>query len=255
MSNDALREALANLVACHEDKNRVGFVDPVRAAEAWVAARAALAQSEAQQSLRWLALDTLRDYVERSTHWEEGGATRHDALMALNALLTQSEPQPSVPEWPCYCDEQKIGEPGVTCGDCPRDYGHKVKQPSVSAEPVACGHDSRILHELAGAASLCWEPKPTGVFDSSKAILFVEEAIKKLRESCASQPPSAPPATQHARKPMTDERIEDEFNKWNYAPGGHVFQQLRLAEQVKQAFIYGGRAIERAHGIQSEGGE
>lgn len=32
------------------------------------------------------ALATLRDYVERSTHWREGGATRHDALLALRVL-------------------------------------------------------------------------------------------------------------------------------------------------------------------------
>ncbi len=33
------------------------------------------------------ALNILRDYVERSTHWQEGGATRHDALkVALPSL-------------------------------------------------------------------------------------------------------------------------------------------------------------------------
>jgi hypothetical protein len=32
------------------------------------------------------ALATLRDYVERSTHWKEGGADRHSALLALRAL-------------------------------------------------------------------------------------------------------------------------------------------------------------------------
>ena len=32
------------------------------------------------------ALATLLDYVQRSTHWKEGGATRHDALLALGAL-------------------------------------------------------------------------------------------------------------------------------------------------------------------------
>lgn len=32
------------------------------------------------------ALATLRDYVERSTHWQEGGADRHAALEALRAL-------------------------------------------------------------------------------------------------------------------------------------------------------------------------
>lgn len=49
----------------------------------------------------------------------------------------------------------------------------------VVAQPV--GHDSRILHELAGAVSLCWEPKPTGVFDSQKALGFVEAALAELR--------------------------------------------------------------------------
>jgi hypothetical protein len=37
-------------------------------------------------------LATLRDYVERSRHWIEGGATRHDALLALNALEQPSPP-------------------------------------------------------------------------------------------------------------------------------------------------------------------
>lgn len=32
------------------------------------------------------ALVTLRDYVERSTHWREGGADRHAALLALRVL-------------------------------------------------------------------------------------------------------------------------------------------------------------------------
>jgi hypothetical protein len=32
------------------------------------------------------ALATLRDYVERSTHWREGGADRHSALLALRVL-------------------------------------------------------------------------------------------------------------------------------------------------------------------------
>ena len=40
---------------------------------------------------------------------------------------------------------------------------------------------SRILHELAGSASLCWSPKPAGVFDSSTAIGFVEDSISEIR--------------------------------------------------------------------------
>jgi hypothetical protein len=69
---------------------------------------------------------------------------------------------------------------------------------ALAEKPPPVGHDSRILHELAGAASLCWEPKPTGVFDSQTAIGFVEQALKELRESAAL-----------AEKPaLTDEQIE-----------------------------------------------
>jgi prolyl-tRNA synthetase len=46
---------------------------------------------------------------------------------------------------------------------------------------------SRVLHELAGAASLCWEPKPAGVFDSQQAIGFVEAAIQELRSALAGK--------------------------------------------------------------------
>ena len=40
---------------------------------------------------------------------------------------------------------------------------------------------SRVLHELAGHASLCWSPKPTGVFDTGEALAAVESAINELR--------------------------------------------------------------------------
>lgn len=34
-------------------------------------------------------------------------------------------------------DERGIGEPGVTCGDCPRDYGHRVAAHPAPVERVA----------------------------------------------------------------------------------------------------------------------
>jgi hypothetical protein len=40
---------------------------------------------------------------------------------------------------------------------------------------------SRILHELAGAASMCWNPRPAGVFDSQEAIEHVVAAIQEIR--------------------------------------------------------------------------
>ena len=48
---------------------------------------------------------------------------------------------------------------------------------------------SRILHEMAGSVSLCWEPKPTSVFDSSRAIEFVTAAIQELRAIAAMNAP------------------------------------------------------------------
>ena len=48
---------------------------------------------------------------------------------------------------------------------------------------------SLVLHELAGAASLCWEPNPSGVFDTGRALGFVEEAINELRATLRGQQP------------------------------------------------------------------
>ncbi len=38
----------------------------------------------------------------------------------------------------------------------------------------------QILGELAGSASMCWEPKPKGVFDSTTCKKFVDEARSKI---------------------------------------------------------------------------
>lgn len=57
-----------------------------------------------------------------------------------------------------------------------------------SADPDPL-HLSRILHELAGATSMCWTPRPTGVFDSQEAIKHVVAAIDEIR--ARYQPPPA----------------------------------------------------------------
>jgi hypothetical protein len=46
-----------------------------------------------------------------------------------------------------------------------------------------------VIGQLAGAASLCWKPKPTGVFESSMASAFVGEALERLRQLGANLPP------------------------------------------------------------------
>lgn len=53
----------------------------------------------------------------------------------------------------CYCDERGIGEPGVTCGDCPRDYGHCV---TPSPTPVEQPKPA-VLDELLAWAVSRWE--------------------------------------------------------------------------------------------------
>jgi hypothetical protein len=41
---------------------------------------------------------------------------------------------------------------------------------------------SRILHEMGGSCSMCWEPRPSNqVFESTKAAEFVAEAIAEIR--------------------------------------------------------------------------
>lgn len=43
-------------------------------------------------------------------------------------------------------------------------------------------HDEvkRIVGEACGAVSLCWEPRPEGVFDSVSAAAFVAEAVNQI---------------------------------------------------------------------------
>ena len=61
-------------------------------------------------------------------------------------------------------------------------------------EPVANNPDphhlSRILHELAGSASMCWEHVDrAGVFQSTQAADFVAAAIAEIRQRMKDTPP------------------------------------------------------------------
>jgi len=61
-------------------------------------------------------------------------------MVAAAELIAAIDALPSAPAWPCHCDERGIGKPGVTCGDCPRDYGHTVDS-APSGEPAEFDHD------------------------------------------------------------------------------------------------------------------
>lgn len=69
-----------------------------------------------------------------------------------------------------------------------RDAAEMMADPA-DPDPL---HLSRILHELAGAASLCWEPRPAGVFDSQLAIQFVEQALSEIRSRMTPAPAEVP---------------------------------------------------------------
>jgi hypothetical protein len=60
----------------------------------------------------------------------------------------------------------------------------------------------KTLGELAGAASMCWTPKPTGVFDSEQATKFVDEAKAQIE--------------QYIENKVVEARI-DELGKLNWA--------------------------------------
>jgi hypothetical protein len=55
----------------------------------------------------------------------------------------------------------------LAAAPAPDQFRDATKMMAEPADPDPL-HLSRILHELAGAASLCWEPRPTGVFDSQQ---------------------------------------------------------------------------------------
>ena len=69
------------------------------------------------------AIDAYEAYRDR-----DDIETLDSAMAALQSALAQP-----VQQEPCYCDKNGIGEPGVSCGDCPtRDY----KQPAQERKPL-----------------------------------------------------------------------------------------------------------------------
>jgi hypothetical protein len=79
----------------------------------------------------------------------------------------------------------------LAAAPAPDQFRDATKMMAEPADPDPL-HLSRILHELAGAASLCWEPRPTGVFDSQLAIQFVEQALAEIRSRMTPAPAEVP---------------------------------------------------------------
>jgi hypothetical protein len=113
----------------------------------------------------------------------------------------------------------------VKCRVCGR-----VTEPE--QEPVANNPDpyhlSRILHELAGSASMCWEHVDrAGVFQSTQAADVVAAAIAEIRQRMKDAP--------LRREPLSDEELD---RLWR-APMSADWEHREFA-----------RAIEAAHGIK-----
>lgn len=86
------------------------------------------------------ALATLSDYVERSTHWREGGATRHDARLALNVL-----------------EQPPVLTPIDMILHCPHCHMQHIDAPE-SHEVDECPATGQGCHIEEGACKFCGSP-------------------------------------------------------------------------------------------------
>ena len=156
-----LRQAAqAALDALESDAIQRTFAGGVRMSNAAIALRAALAQPPAPTAQQCPCKDRPADQCPGE--WEPGCDLGANPAHALGGRPVQ---QPT----PCFCDQNNIGAPGVSCGDCPtRDYAQPadtidcksvqkrlaVQQPG--AEPMQGGMDNT---ELLAA----WKKKLPGV--------------------------------------------------------------------------------------------
>jgi hypothetical protein len=70
-------------------------------------------------------------------------------------------------------------------------------------------HLSRILHELAGSASMCWDHVDrAGVFQSTQAADVVAAAIAEIRQRMKDAPP------RREWRSLSEEEIESLWRKW-----------------------------------------
>lgn len=78
------------------------------------------------------------------------------------------------------------------------------------------------IMELAGTASLCWEPKPVGVFDSTQAQQACENIFKEIEPLEASTECGTPITLIDGYKNITDEEVKSLWNQgvcmddWDY---------------------------------------
>ena len=98
-----------------------------------------------KEFLQQVLAEAKADAIEVFTYQDGISAASKDAIEYMHSWLTvyfdkQALAQQEQPaQEACWCDQNNIGEPGVSCGDCPtRDY----KQPALSDDEILKYFDS-----------------------------------------------------------------------------------------------------------------
>jgi len=136
---------------------------------------------------------------------------------SMRDLANRIKAEMAVPQELCWCDANNIGEPGVSCGDCPtRDYA--APQPAVPQEPVTWRTDtsSGKLRFTIGNQTFTIDYDA----DYKEELQWMEtQLITALCRMAASQP---------QRPKLTDEEIA---HMWAYNPGWSAVDFARAIEK------------------------
>lgn len=118
-------------------------------------------------------------------HRERLAATPSPAEQPISAARAALSEQP---EGRCYCDERGIGEPGVTCGDCPRDYGHRVATHPAPVERVTLS-ERRITEIVRSVVSSTERPIGMVAYGElvARAVITEYERINGIAPAHAQQ--------------------------------------------------------------------
>jgi hypothetical protein len=181
------------------------------------ALRQAIEQAEKVEPAYWYSakVDEFMTHKIRMDH-ERLGSYTHKVGEFDTPLYTHPPTAPAQEEELCHCDKNNLGEPGVSCGDCPtRDY----KTPTAPAQ---------------------WTPEMFAKLDALSKPLIEDEAAPAqpdhdhLAESYQQGWQAGNKAAQ--QQPLTEQRIHK------------IWRSLAEGEGLDEF----ARAIEAAHGIKGE---
>ena len=184
--------------------------------DAITALRAALAQQEQKESVRDMLIGAAAMAVVAERKGIYPGASE-----VADAILAQ-EDDPHPPSRHCMCDACK---PAFEPTPGPEAETTRAQQEPVANNPDPY-HLSRILHELAGSASMCWEHVDrAGVFQSTQAADVVAAALAEIRQRMKDAPP------RREWRSLSEEEI---LPLYNTTPSSHA-EMLEFARDIEAA--------------------